>query len=139
MGFLGFCHRTPELAKKYLESLRKRRYGEQVKSGILKSSGALPTAAPKELAEFTAELLIPNEDEERHDRSYNPFRDAFGHHDIDFVPASPSQGPFLNLLVHAPEHGLRLIRQLVDHAISFKSGGRDFGQCDNSKSTATSK
>jgi len=128
MGFLGFCHRTPELAKKYLESLRKRRYGEQVKSGILKSSGALPTAAPKELAEFTAELLIPNEEEERRDRSYTPFRDAFGHHDTDFVPASPSQGPFLNLLVHAPEHGLTLIRQLVDHAISFKSGGRNFGK-----------
>jgi hypothetical protein len=128
MGFLGFCHRTPELAKKYLESLGKRSYGDRVKTSILKSSGALPIATPKELAEFTADFLIPKEEDERHNRSYDPFRDAFGHHDTDFVPAAPSQGPFLNLLVHSPEHGLKLIRQLVDHAISFKSGGREFGK-----------
>ena len=36
-----------------------------------------------------------------------------------FVPASPAQRPFLDLLMSAPQTGLSLIRQLVDHASSF--------------------
>lgn len=88
--------------------------------------GALSQAAPKELAEITAELLIKN-DEEDEERGTDPFREAFGHHDLDFIPASPSQGPFLLLLINSPEHGLKLIRQLIDHAISFRTKGRPFG------------
>ena len=47
--------------------------------------------------------------------------------DHDFIPASPAQGPFLDLLTHAPQDGLSLIHQLVDHAVVFYSGGRDNG------------
>ena len=47
--------------------------------------------------------------------------------DSQFIPASPAQGPFLELLTHAPQHGLALIRQLVDHAIAFHSGERPHG------------
>lgn len=125
-GFLLFCNHTPELASDYLQSLKKRRYGDRALRGILKFSGALAQAAPKELAELTAELLLPKEGEENED-SAGPFREAFGYVNLDFVPASPAQGPFLELVVHAREHGLPLIRKLVDHAISFKNGGRDFG------------
>ena len=126
MGFLAFCNRCPELAKSYLQFLRASEYSEHALRGIIKNSGALSQAAPKELAEITAELLIPKaEDEEEGYRS--PFREAFGYRDLDFIPASPSQGPFLQLLINAPEHGLKLIRQLIDHAISFWTGGRDFG------------
>lgn len=125
-GFLLFCNHTPQLAADYLQSLRKRRYSDRALLGILKFRGALAQAAPKELAELTAELLLPKEGE--HDEDFaGPFREAFGRHNLDFVPASPAQGPFMELLLHAREHGLALIRQLVDHAISFKSGGRDFG------------
>jgi hypothetical protein len=126
MGFLAFCNRRPELAKEYLQFVRGNEYSEHILRGIIKNSGALSQAAPEELAEITADLLIPkDEDDERGYRS--PFREAFGYHDFEFIPASPSQGPFLQLLINAPEHGLKLIRQLIDHAISFQTGGRDFG------------
>jgi hypothetical protein len=126
VGFLTLCNRRPELAKSYLEFLRTSEYSEATLRGIIKNSGALSQAAPKELAEITAKLLIPSAEEDEEDDS-SPFREAFGHHDLDFIPASPSQGPFLQLLINAPEYGLRLIRQLIDHAISFHTGGRDFG------------
>jgi hypothetical protein len=126
IGFLAFCNRCPELAKSYLQFLRGSEYSERTLRGIIKNSGALSQTAPKELAEITAELLIPKDEEDDED-DRSPFREAFGYHDIDFIPASPSQGPFLQLLINAPEHGLKLIRQLIDHAISFRTGGRDFG------------
>jgi hypothetical protein len=125
-GFLAFCNRAPQLAQEYLQSLRTREYGEHALREILKFRGALAQAAPKELAEITIELLIPK-DEDDDESPSSPFREAFGYNDTDFIPASPSQGPFLELLIHAPEHGVKLIRQLIDHAILFKSGGRHFG------------
>ena len=123
--FLGFCHRTPDLAAQYVQSLKKRRRRDLALKEILKFSGSLAQGAPQGLAELTAEVLIDATKEE--ERAGGPFREAFGFANLDFVPASPAQGPFLDLLVHAPEHGLKLIRQLLDHAIEFKSGGRDFG------------
>jgi hypothetical protein len=104
-GFLSFCNRAPQLAREYLQSLRTRKYGDRALREILKYRGALAQAAPKELAEITIELLIPK-DEEDDESPSSPFREAFGYHDTDFIPASPSQGPFLELLIHAPEHGL---------------------------------
>src|SRR5574341_693792 len=91
----------------------------------MKFRGTLAQAAPKELAELTADYLLPKEEDEE---DSGPFRDAFRHVDFGFVPASPAQGPFYELLQHAPEHGLPLIRRIVDHAISFRSGGRDYGK-----------
>jgi len=124
-GFLLFCNHAPELAAAYLQSLKEHPYSDRVRRGILKFRGALAQAAPKELAELTAELLLPKREEDDEDRD-GPFREPFGYADFDFVPASPAQGPFLELLVHAPEHGLPLIRKLIDYAISFYTGGRDF-------------
>jgi hypothetical protein len=123
--FLLFCNHAPELAKAYLQTLRKNSERERA-SEILKFRGALAQAAPEELAELTAEILIPKKEKNEREQSYLPAR-PFGYRDLDFIPASPAQGPFLELLVHAPEHGLRLVRKLVDHAISFKTAGRDCG------------
>lgn len=126
-GFLTFCNRAPKLASDYLQWLKAHEDGEESLRRILKFRGALAQAAPRELAQITAELLIPG-DEEDDESPSSPLRDAFGHHDTDFIPVSPSQGPFLELLVHSPESGLKLIRQLIDHAVSFKSGGKHFGK-----------
>jgi hypothetical protein len=123
--FLLFCNHAPELGKAYLQTLRKNPERERA-SEILKFRGALAQAAPEELAELTAEILIPKNEKNERERSHLPPR-PFGYRDLDFIPASPAQGPFLELLIHAPEVGLRLVRKLVDHAISFKTGGRDFG------------
>ena len=41
---------------------------------------------------------------------------AYDHH---FVTASPGQGPFFELLDHAPADGLRLVRAVVEHATNW--------------------
>ena len=125
-GFLLLCNHAPELAATYLQSLKEHPYSDRAREGILKFRGVLAQAAPKELAELTADLLLPKE-EEGDEASHGPFREPFTHANLNFVPASPAQGPFLELLVHAPQHGLPLIRKLVDHAVLFHTGGRDFG------------
>ena len=125
-AFMLFASRTPQLAADYLRHLGSRRHGEDAIHGILKFRGTLPQAAPAELAELTANALIRKPDQQ--DRWRRDVREEpFEYVDHDFLPASPSQGPFLDLLTHSPQHGLALIRRLVDHAISFYSGGREPG------------
>ena len=123
-GFLLFSHRSPELAANYLQSLAKRRSRDEAVITVLKLSGNIAQAAPKELAKLTARVLTESErDDEDTDRRYRPFEFV----DYVFHPASPTQGPFLGLLTHSPEHGLWLVRKLVDHAIEYYTGGRDCG------------
>jgi hypothetical protein len=124
-GFLLFCYRTPALAVEYLQAQRRHhRRGDSV-SSILRFRGTLAQVAPAELAELTATSLIPepSQDEDQHYGRYE-LREPFDYLDHEFLPASPAQGPFLELLIHAPEHGLWLIQRLVEHAISFYSGGK---------------
>jgi len=125
-SFLSFCNRTPTLAKEYLQSLRQRQHTDDAVRSILKFRGSLAQAAPAELAELTATALIPqrraDEGHSRHDRE-----EPFDFLDHELFPGSHTQGPFLELLTHAPQHGLSLIHRLVDHAISFYSGGSEHG------------
>lgn len=125
-GFVLFCNRTPALAVEYLRSLGQRRRNEDAVRSILKFRGSLAQAAPAELMELTATALIPNQrSDERHHR--RPYEEPFDFLDHEFLPASPAQGPFFELLSHAPQHGLSLIHRLVDHAISFYSRGHEYG------------
>ena len=126
-GLLLFCHRKPELALEYLRSLNRRHHRpEDIIRSILKFRGSLAQAAPAELAMLTAAALIPEQRRDEED-DHHGLRGPFTHHDLDFVSASPAQGPFFELLVHAPQHGLPLVRRLVDRAISYYSGGREYG------------
>ncbi len=126
-GFLLFCNQTPELAAQYLQSLMQRNHNDEVVRSVLKFRGALASAVPKELAEFTAAALIQEEKlEPEYERRYRHER-AFGFIDHEFLPPSPNQGPFLELLTAAPEHGLPLIRRLVDYDVSFRSRGQPHG------------
>lgn len=125
-AFLGFCHRTPQLAVDYLRSLSQRHLRQDdVIRRILKFRGTLAQAAPAELAELTAAALIPEHERDK-DADSRRLSGPFSHHDLDFLPVSPAQGPFYELLSHAPQHGLSLIRRLVDHAITFYTGGRAY-------------
>jgi hypothetical protein len=100
-GFLLFCNKAPELAKGYLQMQQQRRRNHDTTGVILKFRGALAQAAPAELVELTVKALIS---ERRQDKSryHHEFREPFGHYDQLFVPASPAQGPFYELLTHAP-------------------------------------
>ena len=126
-AFVLFANRTPDLAAEYVKTLRLRRRGEDAIHSTLKFRGTLAQAAPEELAELTAAALIRKPSSEA--RRYREDREGpFEFVDHDFLPASPLQGPFFELLSHAPQHGLSLIRRLVEHAISFYSGGRVPGE-----------
>ena len=140
-GFLLWCHRTPALASEYLQSLRHRRHSGRAVHRVLELSGAMARAAPSELAELTIAALIPDRNsEERRSRrklitlpnSLSDISAPAGYESSQafylsiggkFTPPSPSRGPFLDLLTHAPDIGLKLIRHIVDHAISFHRTG----------------
>ena len=124
IGFLSFCNRTPTLAADYLRSLGQHHHSEDAVQTVLRFSGVVAQAAPAELAQLTVAALIPKS---RHDDEYGrrELEQPFDFSDHEFLPASPAQGPFFELLTHAPQHGLSLIRRLVDHAISFFSRGRN--------------
>lgn len=115
-AFLAFCQRTPPLAQLYMRGLLARKHREEIARSILKFRGSLSQAAPAELAELTLATLVPQGTKQISRRSLT--RDAFSHFDGDFIPESPAQGPFLELLTNAPRPGLELVRKLIDHAIS---------------------
>ncbi len=123
-AFLLMAARVPERAQSYLCRLLRRRNPDHTIRDIMKFRGTLAQAAPAELVELTLAGLIPKDDQKHRSTIRN---EAFTHLDSDFLPSSPSQGPFLDLLNVAPEHGLSLIRRLVDHAIAARSGGREPG------------
>ena len=129
-GFVAFCDRTPALAASYLEAVMGRRRNERAVEAILKLRGRLAEAAPAELAALTAAALIPpaaDLDGRRGRRVRRRGDEPVTWADRHFIPASPAQGPFLELLTHAAQHGLALIRQLVDHEIAFYTDGQPHG------------
>ena len=121
-NFLAFAFRAPLLAAEYLESFKARTYSDEIKIGILQFRGSLAQAAPAELVDFTLSTLIPEEQLGRQRHGGLP-EGPFGFTDGKFLPCSPAQGPFFDLLIHSPQNGLRLIRRLVDYSISFFSRG----------------
>ena len=121
--FVLFSNHTPDLAVHYLQVLLPRRPDDVAVRSVLSSRGTLAQAAPAELAQLTAAALIPKES---HARRHREFDEPFEYMDHLFIPASPAQGPFYELLVHAPLIGLALIRQLVEHAIEFYTRGRAY-------------
>ncbi len=125
-AFVMFAHTTPELAAEYLTAVGKSEYNEDIVRSILKMRGALAQAAPAELANLTAEALIarPRRREHHFGRERE---DAFTYIDHEFFPASPAQGPFLDLLTNSPKNGLALVHRLVAHAVAHKSRGADPG------------
>ena len=125
-AFFLMAARAPQLAQTYLCKQLRRRNPNQIIREIMKFRGTLAQAAPAELADLTLAGLIQNT--ENHRRDGSPIRDnTFTRLDREFLPSSPAQGPFLDLLNAAPEHGLRLIRHLVEHAISVRSDGAEAG------------
>ena len=127
-GFLMFSNKRPDLAVDYLNRVRAYDHARNVVSNIMKFRGTVAEAAPKELAALTAEGLIAEREEEEPELYRRRGREEpFQFLDHEFLPAAPAQGPFLELLTHAPDEGLALIRKLVDHAIQYSVRGRDPG------------
>ena len=138
-GFLVVCPNTPSLAACYLRSLMQCDVDDAAIRTVWGYSTYVAQAAPEELAELTVAVLIPQREDRR---SRHPLgmpgslsdlpssesddfeRQPFGLGDMVFAPPSPEHGPFRALLDHAPATGLKLVRQLVDYAISGSSRGQ---------------
>ncbi len=127
-GFLMFANKRPDLAADYVNRVRAYKHDRGVISGIMKFRGTLAQAAPKELAALVAENLIAEGKDEQDPYRRRERDEPFQNLDHDFLPAAPAQGPFLELLTHAPDEGLGLVRKLVDHAIQFRTRGRNPGE-----------
>jgi hypothetical protein len=115
-----FAHLNPPATERYLSGLDPDAVRHHEMKAILCHSATLAKAAPAALADFALGAIIEKEDP---DDPYSSGRDRFGPfgvHDHQFSPASPGQGPFLDLLEHAPAEGLRLIRGLVEHATQWR-------------------
>jgi energy-coupling factor transporter ATP-binding protein EcfA2 len=125
--FLSFSRCAPHLAEQYLRSVAARKPGHPIADEIMKFRGTTAQAAPEALADLTLRALIPVDDDEDF-RSSRPDHGPFGVGDMTYFPASPNQGPMLDLLTHAPEEGLRVVRELIDHAVKHYAGDRDPGE-----------
>ena len=95
---------SPDDAKAYLREIDAERDTYKV-NAIRKVSAPLATAAPAELADLIANGLI--EQRSRRTSSYQmSYGRAFSHSDTDYLPASPAQPPFLELLLASGRRGL---------------------------------
>ncbi|MGX8014376.1 hypothetical protein ACVDG8_038205 (plasmid) [Mesorhizobium sp. ORM8.1] len=109
---------APDQLKTYLRELGAERDSYKVKA-IRPFSKIVAPVAPAELADLVLSSLIEKRDRRgRRDRSMGR---AFTFADSDYLPASPAQPPFLDLLESGATEGLRLIRTLVAEAIVFNT------------------
>ncbi|MCI5041050.1 MAG: AAA family ATPase [Donghicola eburneus] len=119
MALLMASH-APEDTKAYLTAIAKENDHYKVKA-IRPFSKALASVAPNELAALITSSLI---EQPRRDRSRrDSLNGAFGFADTDYMPVSPAQPPFLDLLDADPEIGLGLIRTLVEAAVAHRADG----------------
>ena len=121
MALLLSAH-APEDAKAYLREIAAERDSYKLKA-IRPMSAALATVAPAELAALiTSSLHESREQKSRYGASDGC---AFTHADYGYLPASPAQPPFLDLLTASPQHGLALVRGLVDAAVKHHADGAE--------------
>lgn len=114
---------APEQAKAYLRALTRENNSYTVKE-IRPLSASISRVAPQELANLIEASLI----EDANRRGSGRDRDcALSFADSDYLPPSPAQPPFLDLLGSAPSVGLSLVRRLVDEAVAFHYGRRNPG------------
>jgi hypothetical protein len=120
MTAFSFAHLSPAAADKYISGLNPDEVRHHDMLAILKSPGTLARAAPAAMATFTLSTLIEKEGtEDLYSGSHRRFG-PFGVKSNLLSPASPSQGPFLDLLEYAPGEGLRVIRGLIEHATQWR-------------------
>lgn len=129
-----FASRAPNVAKAYLLHVQTLKRKAGIYGALMKTRGTLAQAAPDELAAITLDYLRKPKDKDDDDnrlpdRRRSPFSDgALAHADKDFMPEAPSQGPFYDLLTHAPKVGLNLIRDLIDDVVAYHTDGKDVNE-----------
>jgi hypothetical protein len=124
MVALVLSTQAPGQLKAYLRALAAE--NDHYKANKIRPfSRAIAQVAPQELADLTIASLIESENGGRHGRDSRDRVLSFN--DTDYLPASPAQPPFLDLLEASPEVGLGLIHRLVDQSVLCHSGGKTPG------------
>lgn len=119
---LLLCAHAPEQTSAYLCALTKENDSYKIKE-VRPLSAAISRVAPQELADLIEASLLKVANNQSLDGRY---RDrALNFSDSDYLPPSPAQTPFLDLLGAAPSVGLGLVRRLVDEAVTFRTGDKD--------------
>lgn len=111
---------APDQLKAYLNEIAAERNTYKAKEVRLYSQVIAPIA-PMELSTLILNSLV--DPRERAGRARSSDR-TFTFADSDYMPPSPAQPPFLILLEAAPDVGLKLIRTLVNEAVSHRFEGR---------------
>lgn len=106
---------SPEELKSYLNEVSGERDSYKV-DAIRHFSKMIAPVAPAELAELVLVSLLQTG--ERHDRNSGRKEQPFSFADSNYLPPSPAQPPFFDLLVSEPDIGLKLIRTLVTESIA---------------------
>jgi hypothetical protein len=109
---------VPDELKAYLREIGSERDSYKI-DAIRQFSRVIAPVAPAELAELVLASLLQTQ--ERRGRRDRITEQAFTFADGNYLPASPAQPPFLDLLESAPAEGLKLIRTLVAEAIAFST------------------
>jgi hypothetical protein len=119
MTVLSFAQLNPLAAERYLRGLDADATRHDEMPVILGAANTLSRSAPGAFADYALNALIEKEEPDDHygrrRNEYGPFS-ALEH---NFASASPGQGPFFDLLDHAPAEGLRLVRAVVEHAADW--------------------
>lgn len=123
--FFAFAHLNPAAAQQYVSGLDPDTVRHHEMRDILRAPGQLVKAAPGALATFALAALIEKADPDDLYRRRADRFGPFGVHDTLFSSVSPGQGPFFELLEHAPAEGLRLVRGLVEHAMRWRREAYD--------------
>lgn len=112
---------APDEARAYLTAVAAENDRYKVKE-IRPFSRTLAGVAPAELAALVEASLIepPRRGKSRRDSMDR----ALSFADTDYMPPSPAQPPFLDLLDVTPDIGLALIRKLVEAAVVFHADGK---------------
>ena len=120
MAAFAFARQNPAAAARYLSAVSPDTVRHHDQQSILRAPGSLSVAAPKEMVDFILRTIIEKDDPKNRRYRSRHRHGPFGAHDHLYSRASPSQGPFLDLLENAPAEGLRLIRSVVEHATDWQ-------------------
>jgi hypothetical protein len=124
LTFLTYCGARPALAANYLKLLADD--SDRALQTLTTEPGDLPRAAPQPFADLIRSALIKLP--ERHaPGSYGRF-EPFSYVDSFFYPPSDKTKAFVGLLTYAPAIALSLIRDIVAHAITVLSRGKQPGE-----------
>lgn len=118
-AFLMSCRLCPAETEAYLRRVAGHHMRHVLFRPMLKFRGSAAQAAPAALADLFLGALTEEDPDKGRTRDTSLYRQW----DLDFMPPSPVQGPYLELLRASPDDGLRLVRGVVAHAVTKRARG----------------